>query len=51
MLGNIDRAIDRLGNVIARATIEGLERGATIIAKAITNKMDELHERDRERED
>ena len=50
LLGNIDKAIDKLGEVIAKATIEGLERGAEIIAKAITDKMDELHERDRERD-
>ncbi len=50
MLGNIDKAIDKLGDVIAKATVEGLERGAKIIAEAITEKMDELHERDRDRE-
>ena len=54
MLGNIDKAIekgiDKLGKVIAKATIEGLERGAKIIGKDIADKMDELHERDRERE-
>lgn len=55
MIGNIDKAIergiDKLGEVIAKATIEGLERGAKILGKDIADKMDELHERDRERED
>ncbi len=53
MLGNIDKAIekgiDRLGKVIAKATIEGLEKGAKIIGKDIADKMDELHEREEKR--
>lgn len=36
MLGiDLDKALNKLGDKIAKATIEGLERGAAIIAEAI----------------
>ena len=49
MFDNLDRTIQRLGDKIADATVEGIEKGARILAKAITDKLDELHERDYER--
>ena len=55
MFENIDKAIEKLGeklgDKIAKATVEGIEAGAKILAVAIAAKMDELHERDRDRED
>lgn len=49
MFGDLDKILGKLGDKIAAATIEGIEKGAEVLGKAITEKMDELHERDRKR--
>jgi hypothetical protein len=47
----IERAMESLGDKVARATVEGIEKGAKILGDTIAAKMDELHERDREKPD
>jgi len=45
MFGNeIEKAINKLGDKIAAATIEGLERGATIIGDKIVAKLGEIND-------
>ena len=43
-----EKTLESLGDKIAQATVEGLEKGAKIIADILVEKLDELHERDKE---
>jgi hypothetical protein len=45
----IEKALEKLSDKTAAATIEGIERGAKILGEIIAAKLDELHERDKER--
>ena len=43
----IEKAMESLGTKVAKATVEGIEKGAKILGDIIAAKMDELHERDK----
>lgn len=45
---DLEKALNSLGNKIAEATVEGIEKGAKIIADILAEKLDELHEREGE---
>jgi hypothetical protein len=45
---DLEKALNSLGDKIAEATVEGIEKGAKIIADRLAEKLDELHERDKE---
>ena len=47
----IEKAMESLGTKVAQATVDGFESGAKILGEIIAAKLDELHERDRERDD
>jgi hypothetical protein len=45
----IENAMESLGKQISKATVKGIESGAKILGEIIAAKMDELHEREKDR--
>ena len=47
----IEKALKSMEKATAKATLDGIEKGAKILGDIVAAKMDELHERDRKRDE